>query len=118
MRNYKKYTIWQEAHIIALNTYKLSKKLPESELYGIVSQMRRAAVSVPANIAEGCGRNTDKEFKRFLIIARGSITELQYFFILTKDLKILPEEDCSEMIENCDKLMRSISSLIIKIKSE
>lgn len=71
MRDYKKYTVWELGHEITLETYKLTKNFPNDENFGLTSQMRRASSSIPANIAEGCGRESDAEFKRFLIIAQG-----------------------------------------------
>ena len=86
MRNYKKYAVWELGHEITLDIYQLTKAFPKEELYGITSQMRRAAYSIPSNIVEGCGRESDAEFKRFLIISQGSASELEYFTILTRDL--------------------------------
>jgi four helix bundle protein len=85
MRDYKKYNIWQLGHEITLDIYELSKGLPTEERFEITSQIKRASYSIPSNIAEGCGRETDKEFKHFLVIARGSATELEYFLILIRD---------------------------------
>ena len=77
--------------------------------------MRRCSSSVPAKIAEGCGRESEKEFKRFLVIANGSATELEYFLILVKDLKFAEDNSIEELIQKVDKLKRSLNRLISKI---
>jgi len=78
--------------------------------------MRRCSSSVPANIAEGCGRESEKEFKRFLVIANGSATELEYFLILVKDLEFAEQESLEKLVEKVDKLKRSLNRLISKLK--
>ncbi len=93
MRDYKKYNVWKLGHEVTLEIYKLSRSFPNNENFGLTSQMRRASSSIPANIAEGCGRESDAEFKRFLIISQGSASELEYFTILAKDLKYIQEEE-------------------------
>ena len=77
--------------------------------------MRRFSSSVPANIVEGCGRETEKEFKRFLVIANGSATELEYFLILIKDLKLAKQESIEKLVEKVDQLKRSLNRLISKL---
>tara|TARA_R110002126_G_scaffold291415_2_gene452308 strand:+ start:88937 stop:89287 length:351 start_codon:yes stop_codon:yes gene_type:complete len=115
MRNFRKYQVWELGHQITLDVYKLSKQFPKDERFGITSQMRRCSSSVPANIAEGCGRESEKEFKRFLVIANGSATELEYFLILVKDLKLADDNAIDELIEKVDKLKRSLNRLISKL---
>jgi four helix bundle protein len=115
MRNFRKYQVWELGHDITLDVYRLSKQFPKDELFGITSQMRRCSSSVPANIAEGCGRETEKEFKRFLIIANGSATELEYFLILVNDLKLAEQESIDNLIEKVDQLKRSLNRLISKL---
>ena len=115
MRNYKKYQVWELGHDVTLEVYKLTKDFPKSEIYGIVGQMRRASSSIPANIAEGCGRESDAEFKRFLTIARGSASELEYFTILAKDLGYIKENEFKEINNKVDKVRRSLNNLVNKI---
>jgi len=115
MRDYKKYKVWELGHQVTLEIYKLTQSFPKEETYGIVSQMRRASYSIPANIAEGCGRESDAEFKRFLTIARGSASELEYFTLLAKDLGYIKKNNFSEINDNVDKIRRSIYNLINKI---
>ncbi len=93
IRSYKELRIWREAHALTLEIYRLSGGFPADERFGMVSQLRRAAASVPANIAEGMGRRTTKELLSFLYIARGSLQEVCYFMLLAKDLGYL--ETCA-----------------------
>jgi four helix bundle protein len=115
MRNFRKYNVWELGHEITLDVYKLSKQFPKDERFGITSQMRRCSSSVPANIAEGCGRETEKEFKRFLVIANGSATELEYFLILITDLEMAEKDSIEQLVEKVDKLKRSLNRLINKL---
>jgi four helix bundle protein len=98
MRDFKKIQVWEKAHKLTLQLYKITSSFPKEELYGLTSQIRRAASSIPANIAEGSGRNTQVELARFIHIAGGSASELEYHLILAHDLgyidsKIYPELD-------------------------
>jgi four helix bundle protein len=104
-------TVWQRAHELTLETYRLTEKFPRSEQFGIVSQMRRAATSVSANIAEGFGRRPTKELLRCLQISRGELEETRYFLILSRDLgHILPTE-FESMNGRCDSVGQLINAL-------
>jgi len=85
-RTFRDLLVWQKSHALALNIYRASARFPRTEQYGLAAQMQRAAVSIPANIAEGFGRSSRLEKRRFLNIAQGSLEELRYYLILTKDL--------------------------------
>jgi four helix bundle protein len=89
MRDFRNLQIWQRSHQLALDVYKSTKNYPKSELYGLTSQIRRSAVSIPSNIAEGCGKTGEAELVRYLRIAMGSASELEYQLILSHDLKYL-----------------------------
>lgn len=115
MRDYKKYDVWKLGHEITLQVYNLTKTFPKEEQYGLISQMRRAAYSIPSNIAEGCGRESDNEFKRYLTITRGSASELEYFTILTKDLGFIQKSDFEILNDQVNKVRRSLKNLINKI---
>ena len=117
MRNFRKYKVWELGHQITLDVYKLTNNFPKEEQYGLTSQMRRASSSIPANIAEGFGRESEVEFKRFLVIANGSATELEYFLILVKDLNFVSELDNIDLVEKVDQLKRSLNKLISKINN-
>tara|TARA_R110002126_G_scaffold2843_8_gene15719 strand:+ start:80 stop:427 length:348 start_codon:yes stop_codon:yes gene_type:complete len=115
MRDYKKYNVWELGHEITLEIYKLTNTFPKDENFGLTSQMRRASSSIPANIAEGCGRESDAEFKRFLIISQGSASELEYFTILAKDLEYILEKDFRIIHDRVNKVRRSLNKLISKL---
>ena len=86
MRNYQKFSVWEKAHQLTLEIYKQTTFFPREELFGLTSQMKRSSSSIPTSIAEGCGRNSDKDFCKFLYIAFGSSTELEYQILLRFDL--------------------------------
>jgi four helix bundle protein len=115
MRDYKKYSIWNDSHKLTLEIYLLTKKFPKEELFGITSQIRRAVSSVPTNIAEGCGRNSDLDFKRFLIISHGSATEVEYLIFLSFELNYKPEEEYIHLTGKIEILRKQIHTLIKKI---
>jgi len=86
MKDFRSLKVWEKAHELVLKAYKATDLFPKHELYGITSQIRRAAASVPTNIAEGCGKDSDAELKRYFLIAMGSASELEYLLILARDL--------------------------------
>ena len=112
MQDYKKLKVWEKGHALAMLTYKLTKKFPKEELYGLTSQMRRAASSIPANIAEGCGRGSQAELRRFLTIASGSASELDYHAYLSKDLALLSDESYSEIHSHITELRKMLNAFI------
>ena len=114
MRDFKKYDVWQLSHLLTLEIYKLTSLFPKEEMYGLTSQIRRATSSIPTNISEGCGRNSDKEFNQFLNIALGSANETEYLFILSKDLNYISEEQFSDL----DSKINTIKSKIYKLKEK
>src|SRR5437762_14378337 len=93
MKDFRKLQVWEKAHQLALALYQVTASFPRDETYGLVSQIRRAAASIPSNIAEGCGRDGDPELSRFCTIARGSASELEYQLLLARDLKLIPSHD-------------------------
>lgn len=97
MQNYKDLKVWKKAHQFTLLVYETSKSFPKEELYALVSQLRRAASSIPANIAEGCGKNSPAEFAHYLNISLGSANESEYLFMLSKDLKYIKQEEFEKM---------------------
>jgi four helix bundle protein len=93
MKDFRSLDVWHKAHELTLAVYSATKAFPSEERYGLTSQIRRSAVSIPSNIAEGCGRGTDADFARFLQIALGSASELDYQLELAVDLGMLPRDD-------------------------
>lgn len=117
MRNFRELNIWKEGINLVKETYKLSKQLPKEEKFGLTSQICRAAVSIPSNIAEGCSRNSEIEFKRFLEIAIGSSFELETQLTIISELKYISEEEIKSIIEILNKEQKMINNLISKLKS-
>lgn len=113
---YHNMILWKKAHCLTLEIYKITKNFPKDELFGVVSQLRRAASSVPANIVEGSARRTNKEFSQFLIQARGSLVESQYFLELSKDLNYIPVEKFNELSLLSIEVGKMLNSLLGKLK--
>lgn len=97
MQNYKDLKVWEKAHLYILRVYEASMSFPKEELYILTNQLRRSASSVPANIAEGCGKKSNQELAHFLNIAQGSANESEYFLLLAKDLKYMANEKHKEL---------------------
>jgi len=112
IQSYRDLVVWQKGMDLAAECYRLTKGFPKEELYGITSQIRRAAVSVPANIAEGHGREHRSEFIRFLQIAQGSLKELETHLILAARVLLTTEAEIQPILEQCDQLGRQLHSLI------
>jgi len=117
MRNFRTLDIWKNGISIVKQIYILSKRLPSEEKFGMRSQITRASVSIPSNIAEGCSRNSEMEFKRFLEISIGSLFEVETQLIICQELGFIPREDLKEILELITKEARMINSLINKIKT-
>ena len=116
MRDFRKYTIWQDGIKFVKQIYLFSEFLPSDERFGLISQIKRAAVSIPSNIAEGCSRNSDKEFKRFLEIALGSAFELETQLIIINEMNKKYTEQIKPLLQKISKIQKQINSLIQKIK--
>jgi four helix bundle protein len=116
MRDYKKYSIWQQGHEIALEIYRITKNFPKDELYGLTSQIRRAVSSIPTNIVEGCGRESDLDFRRFLVIALGSATEVEYLLLLCFELGYIEESHFSHLTNKVVAIRKQLRNLIDKLK--
>lgn len=107
MRDFKKYDIWEVSHNLVLQVYELTSRFPVSEKYQLISQMQRAAYSIPSNFAEGCGRESDKDCNRFIQISPGSAHELECFFILAKDLSFINETKFEDLNTKSNELKES-----------
>jgi len=118
MKDFHKLKVWEKAHKLTLLIYLLTRKFPKDELYGLTSQMRRASSSIPTNIAEGCGHNSQAEFNRFLHLAMGSSSELEYQLILTHDLEYMDDEMYLILSTELNEVRRMLNSLIQKVKRD
>jgi len=120
MKNFKKLQVWSKGFKIVLNVYKVTNKLPDRERFGLISQMNRAAVSIPSNIAEGSTRSGQKDYKRFLEIALGSSFELETQLLIVKELKFSDLkliEDLLLLVEEEQKMLTSLIAVIKKASS-
>ncbi len=118
MQDFRELKVWQKAHAATLAVYRATEAFPVTERYGLTSQMRRAAASISANIAEGCGRGSDADFARFLHIALGSASELEYFALLARDLAFLTEPDHDQILAGAQEVKRMLSALIARLKAD
>ena len=112
MRDVQKLSIWQKSHSLTLAVYSVTNNFPPDERYGLTSQMPRSAASMPTNIAEGCGRDSAPELKRFLLYASGSCSELQYQVILSRDLKFITQEDFDTLSSQIIEIRKMIFAFI------
>ena len=118
MKNFKDLKIWKKAHQLTLAIYKATQGFPKEELYGLTGQIRRASSSIPANIAEGCGRSGDAELGRFLHIAMGSASELEYHLLLAHDLALLHDRTYESLSNDVIEVKRMLASLIKKLNAD
>jgi len=116
MRNYRNLQVWQKAHGLTLALYKATLCFPVEERYGLTTQIRRACSSIPANLAEGCGRQSDREMGRFVQIAKGSGAELSYHLQLARDLRLLGPDEYSMLDAELNSIMRMLSALAGKLR--
>src|SRR5262245_35337049 len=118
VRNYKDLDAWRYAMDLTEQCYRLTREFPKEELFGITSQIRRAAVSIPANIAEGQGRNTTREFAHFLGIARGSLSELETHLELASRFGFVDESKCADVMELAARVQRILAGLRKAVKAK
>ena len=118
MKNFRDLIVWSKSHELTLTVYKLTEHFPKEEMFGLKSQIRRASASIPANIAEGCGRSSNGDFSRFLYNGMGSACELEYHLLLSKDLGYIPANDHKRVDASVVEIKRMLSSLIAKVNSE
>ena len=115
MKDFRKMQVWHKGHKLALEIYTLTAKFPKEELYGLSSQIRRAAVSIPTNIAEGCGRGSTKELKQFLRISMGSASEVEYQILLSYELRYMDRKTYDNLNYDIQEIKKMLSSYIVKI---
>jgi four helix bundle protein len=118
MKDFRDLQVWHKAHLLVLASYRSTGGFPKQEVYGITSQIRRCAASIAANIAEGCGKRGNGEFQRYLNIAAGSASELEYHFLLARDLGLLGETDYHQLNSDIVEVKRMLASLIRKVEGE
>ena len=117
MRDFQSLVVWQKSHEWVLEIYQITGKFPEEERFGLVTQLRRSAASVPANIAEGCGRESDKERARFMSIAAGSASESEYHLLLVHDLGFLDKDSYQRLDHQVKEIKKMLNSFIKTLKS-
>lgn len=117
MRNYKDLKVWEKAHLFALEIYKTSKGFPKEEQFNITSQIRRASISIPTNIAEGCGKFSNKDFGNFLQIALGSSNEVEYLVLFSHELGLLDKKLFETFSREIGEIKGMLISLIKKVRA-
>jgi four helix bundle protein len=117
-KDFRKLKVWEKSHQLTLAAYRATIPFPKEEIYGLTSQIRRSSSSIAANIAEGCCRSGNSEFSRFLQIAMGSASELEYHWILAHDLGYLKDPDYDQLTKKTIEVKQMLSSFIRKLKTE
>ncbi len=115
---FERLRVWRAAHELALGVYKATSKFPAAERYGLVSQLRRAATSIPTNIVEGNARHSRKEYLQFCHVARASLAELKYLLRLSYDLHLLPSETYQRLADGCVQVGKMLQGLINQLSKE
>ena len=118
IKSFEDLESWQISHDLALNVYKITKEFPKEEIYGIVSQLRRAALSITGNIAEGFSRYHYKDKIRFYYNSRGSASEVKNYLLIAKDLGYITHADCKNLINQTDRVLKMINGLIRSIENQ
>jgi len=115
MKDFRKLKVWEKAHALTVQVYRLTSGFPRHEMFGLASQMRRASASIASNLAEGCGRRGDAELGRFAVIAMGSASELEYQLLLARDLGYLAGGDSPDLSEDVVEVKRMLTGLIRRL---
>lgn len=117
MQRFTDIRVWEQAHKLTLEIYRVTRSFPNEERYGVTSQLRRAAASIGANIAEGSKKRTNPEYARLLNIAEASLAETEYFLMLSRDLEYLPPTEAEALINNCNDLAKRLGALRTKVEA-
>lgn len=117
MQDFRQLKVWEVGHRLTLEVYRTTRRYPVDEIYGIVGQMRRASSSIPANIAEGCGKSSDADFARYLQTAMGSACELEYFLLLSRDLEYIDGGLHDRLAQATTELKRMLTALMQKLRA-
>ena len=115
MKDYRQLNVWSKSHVLVKDLYLATSKFPRDELFGMTSQIRRAVASIPTNIAEGCGRGSDADFRRFMQIAFGSANEIEYLIFLSYELKYIQETDFLEYNNKIIEIKKMLAGMIKKL---
>lgn len=118
MKDFRKLKVWEKSHQLVLEVYRVTATFPSAEMYGLTSQLRRASASIPANIAEGCGRGGDPELARFVQIAMGSASEVEYHLLLVHDLGFVTSSDYEGLVDSVIEVKRMLASLIKRLRAD
>ncbi len=118
MQSFKNLKVWGKAHALTLDVYRSSKSFPRDEIYGLTGQMRRASASIGANIAEGSCRRGDLDFARFLQIAAGSASELEYHLLLARDLELLKSPDYERLSGQAEEVKKMLAALLKRLRAD
>jgi four helix bundle protein len=118
MQDFRKLVVWEKSHQLAVKVYQQTANFPREELFGLTSQIRRSAFSVPTNIAEGCGRDSQADMLRFLRISMGSASELDYELILAHDLNLLDDASFEMLSQELLSVRKMLSSLVQRLKTD
>ena len=118
MRDFRELDVWQKSHSLSLAVYKVTASFPKDELYGLTGQIRRCCISIEANIAEGCGRDGDADFARFLQIAFGSASELECHLLLARDLGFIDEPAFAELVGSVSEVKRMLAAFLKKLRAD
>lgn len=116
MMDFRKIKVWDKSHRFVLEVYELTKAFPKEEIFGLTSQLRRAAVSIPNNIAEGCGRSTESDLNRFLTISMGSASEVDYLLLLSKDLDYISQSQFNDINAKVIEIKKMLSAYSARIR--
>jgi four helix bundle protein len=118
VRDFKQLKVWQKAHQLVLDIYRQTRAFPAEERFGLTAHLLRSATSIPSNIAEGCGRDTDMEFARFLSIAAGSASETEYQLLLARDLGYLPDASHHGLDAQVNEVKRMLNSFVQRLQDD
>jgi len=118
MRNYRDLQVWSKAHDLTLELYRVSRDFPREEMFGVTSQLRRAAASIGANLAEGCGRRASGELARFVRIAMGSASELDYHLLLCHDLGLMKDDDFEPSATRLTEVRKMLTSFLSRVEAQ
>ena len=118
MQDFRNLNVWKNSHALTLEIYKSTKAFPKQEMFGLTSQIQRAAVSIPANLAEGCGKSTDADFARYVQIAMGSSSELEYLLLLGHDLNYLPDNAYLSLNTSLVQVRKMLNALLKTLRNK